>query len=402
MTDTSIRDHVAVVVLGMHRSGTSVLTKALETAGVFLGDRLMPGKEDNPKGFFEDLDIAAINIDILGEMGCRWDSVFIKDWQELPEERRNHYLEKAVRLVEERFGAHPLWGFKDPRVTRLLTFWDSVFAKTGMRSVCIASLRHPLSVADSLAKRDRMPLGQSLLLWLLHEMEVLAVLLARRSLVVDYDILMENPEKELARLCEFLEVDRDPACGREFLADFLSTSLRHSRYPSAGDDTDDGWLGEACGRCYRLLRAWAMITGTAVPPELVSETERELLDLRKQVAAQQSVLEALESIQEKGWQLDAELQAAHEKVHTTQVEMHAAHAEAYAVHTELHATNGKLHAALTDLHTLRGELEHWREQLWAERSFWKHQAQLNRAEAENLRNRLCTVESKLWHRTFGD
>ena len=59
-----------IVVLGMHRSGTSAITRGLQVMGVELGDRMMPPVEgNNSKGFWEDLDLYALNIEILNNIG---------------------------------------------------------------------------------------------------------------------------------------------------------------------------------------------------------------------------------------------------------------------------------------------------------------------------------------------
>jgi hypothetical protein len=65
----------AVLVVGMHRSGTSVLTRGLKTIGVELGDHLSSSAEDNLRGFWEDKDVLALNEKILRIIGRRWDSV---------------------------------------------------------------------------------------------------------------------------------------------------------------------------------------------------------------------------------------------------------------------------------------------------------------------------------------
>jgi len=54
-----------VVIIGMHRSGTSVIARGLKVLGVTLGDNLMPPGEDNPKGYWEDLDINELNVELL-------------------------------------------------------------------------------------------------------------------------------------------------------------------------------------------------------------------------------------------------------------------------------------------------------------------------------------------------
>lgn len=58
-----------VVVLGMHRSGTSAITRGLMVLGVELGDNLMPPAADNNKGFFEDVDVNAINVELYRSLG---------------------------------------------------------------------------------------------------------------------------------------------------------------------------------------------------------------------------------------------------------------------------------------------------------------------------------------------
>ena len=62
-----------IVVLGMHRSGTSAITRALKVLGVELGDRLMPAAEDdNDTGYWEDVDFNALNIEMLCAVGKDW------------------------------------------------------------------------------------------------------------------------------------------------------------------------------------------------------------------------------------------------------------------------------------------------------------------------------------------
>ena len=70
-----------IVVLGMHRSGTSAVIKALSCMGVSLGDNFMPAGIDNPKGFFEDKAINQLNIEMLEAIGQHWFSLsLIVSW----------------------------------------------------------------------------------------------------------------------------------------------------------------------------------------------------------------------------------------------------------------------------------------------------------------------------------
>ncbi len=64
-----------VMILGMHRSGTSLITRGLKIFGVELGNNLMPPQESNPKGFYEDLDINALDMEMLKAIEMDWDDV---------------------------------------------------------------------------------------------------------------------------------------------------------------------------------------------------------------------------------------------------------------------------------------------------------------------------------------
>ena len=66
---------VALVVLGMHRSGTSALAGVLSKTGYDLPKNLLPASFDNPKGYFESKEIIALNDDLFAEMGAVW-----SDW----------------------------------------------------------------------------------------------------------------------------------------------------------------------------------------------------------------------------------------------------------------------------------------------------------------------------------
>ena len=63
----------AIVVLGMHRSGTSLLAKALEIFGYKFPENLMQPNKDNPSGFWEDIDIVELNESLLSSNQVSWD-----------------------------------------------------------------------------------------------------------------------------------------------------------------------------------------------------------------------------------------------------------------------------------------------------------------------------------------
>lgn len=222
----------SVLVLGSHRVGTSVLSRALETAGVYLGEGLIGPRSDNPKGFFEDQIANQLDEDFLNEIQCRWDSLVLP--VAIEPQAITAYQEQLKDKILKRFKDKPIWGLKDPRISRLWSYWLPVFAEAGIEPVFVLANRHPFSVANSLAKRDRMPEAHALALWAVHQLDALEALLQQGGLVVDYDLLMDRPRQEVQRIASFLGVETllDSDEVAKFESEFLADDLRHSRYPA--------------------------------------------------------------------------------------------------------------------------------------------------------------------------
>ncbi|MFZ2266577.1 MAG: hypothetical protein WAV95_03275 [Azonexus sp.] len=226
------KDKTLVVVLGMHRSGTSAITRGLQSIGVELGDSLMPAIAGiNDKGFFEDLDVSQFNIDLMARLGVDWDTlIFPPNALEDPWPLRDMH-QRALELLSCKLQRYDVFGFKDPRVSRLLPFWQRVFVELGISVCYVLAYRHPKSVAHSLLLRDRMDQGKAYYLWLIHQLQSLNACLGQRCVVIDYDLLMDDPPLQLGRLTKGLGFSQADPDALEAYTEFLSPSLRHSCYP---------------------------------------------------------------------------------------------------------------------------------------------------------------------------
>ena len=224
-------DNKLIVVLGMHRSGTSAITRGLQTMGVSLGDRLEPpARGINDKGYWEDFDIVELNEHMLGFVGHSWHSLEPIQQHNVDLLCKNGYLERAIELLNQKISALGFFGFKDPRTAKLLLFWERVFADGGFDAHYVIALRNPPSVVKSLTKRDDFEPEQGYLLWADHILSILANIGKRPAVTVDYDTLLQNPEKQLTRVADWLGADIDPVEASAFCGDFLSESLRHSLF----------------------------------------------------------------------------------------------------------------------------------------------------------------------------
>jgi hypothetical protein len=167
-----------LLVLGMHRSGTSSVAGMLGLCGAANPKTLLPANDFNERGYFESRPICEFHDRLLQAVGSTW-----HDWTSI-EPASFHlaasFKDEAWALFEQEYGGAPLINFKDPRLCRLMPFWIDVFAANDVIPCTVMPIRSPLEVAQSLEKRDGFSLLQGLLLcWLGH---VLASERASRSL----------------------------------------------------------------------------------------------------------------------------------------------------------------------------------------------------------------------------
>lgn len=218
-----------ITVLGMHRSGTSAVARSLQVMGANLGDRLIqPIKDQNDKGFWEDSDLNSLNDEMLNALNSGWH--FLSPIQPIDVEklRRNGYLVRAVEMLREKTSGLPIFGFKDPRVAKLLLFWKEAFAESGLNVSYVLAIRHPLSVSKSLTKRNGFDAEKNHLLWLDHVISSLVGTIGENRVLIDYDDLMQTPDSELAMAAKALGLTIDKAELESFKSEFLDNQLRHA------------------------------------------------------------------------------------------------------------------------------------------------------------------------------
>ena len=237
----NIQQKHIIVVIGMHRSGTSVITRSLNVIGVDLGSHLIAGIQgDNDKGFFEDIDINALNNELLIKAGHDWHTLTPILPEELTAPETSDLKLRAVELLRKRLSTTDCLGIKDPRIGRLLPFWQDVFAHLKVSVSYVIASRNPMSVARSLAKRDGFDLIKSYYLWIEHMVQCLEQTENNRRIVVDYDLLMEDPAAQLKRMAQNLglDFDHDYHEFEEYRNQFLEGSLRHTQYQLEDLDLD--------------------------------------------------------------------------------------------------------------------------------------------------------------------
>ena len=184
---------VVVVILGMHRSGTSVVTRMVNLMGAELGDNLMrPAKDNNDFGFWEHQLVVDLNDKIFEIFGMSWDSIdaLPSGWQSDISLKPLH--KEAIKIISDEFAGQKLWAFKDPRLCRLMPFWKPVLENFGAEIRYLLCLRNPSEVCSSLQKRDNIPLNVSYDLWLRYSLEMEENTRGEKRTFISYDQVMQN------------------------------------------------------------------------------------------------------------------------------------------------------------------------------------------------------------------
>ncbi|HWB51609.1 MAG TPA: glycosyltransferase [Stellaceae bacterium] len=180
----------ALVVLGMHRSGTSALTGMLHRLGVVLGEQLMPATSDNPRGYWEHADIVKVHERLMAALGWAWEDIRTPPPGFENGAAGRMAYDEIVALLHRDFAGAPLWGIKDPRLCRLMPLWAPLLAAEGVEPCYLLALRHPLDVAASLTARDGIGTARGLMLWLGHLLDAERATRGKPRIIVHYEELI--------------------------------------------------------------------------------------------------------------------------------------------------------------------------------------------------------------------
>ncbi|MGL4463498.1 MAG: sulfotransferase family protein, partial [Planctomycetia bacterium] len=143
----------ALLVLGMHRSGTSALTRVMSLLGVDLPTNLLPANEGNETGHWESSEIVAVHDEMLEALGSSWDDPLALPPVWFDSDAAEPYRRRLLELLRRDFADVDSFVVKDPRICRFVGFWTKLLADFDARPRFVLPLRHPLEVAASLKKR---------------------------------------------------------------------------------------------------------------------------------------------------------------------------------------------------------------------------------------------------------
>lgn len=215
-----------VIVLGMHRSGTSAIAAGLEQLGLVMGSSLFKGDEWNPKGYFEEREIVQFNERLLALYDCRWDSPLPPLLER--DHRWDACIDEAMSLVRVLFDEVPAWGFKDPRMCQLAPFWGQVFSQLGIKPRLMIVVRDPAEVVHSLARRDGISSDRAAWLWMTHLLGAMEYLdVADDIRFFAFDHMLSQPATFLSDVAGWLNLKPASETIAHFARDFIAPALSH-------------------------------------------------------------------------------------------------------------------------------------------------------------------------------
>ncbi len=188
-----------IVVLGMHRSGTSCVGGLLNAMGAYFGPAGMDlgANAENPKGFWERQDLNwACEFALLAQGSC-W-------WQPLASDGRESdgtaLLKRAFATIRDDLDAHAPWFIKDPRLCLLAGALQGELEN----ALYVHVVRNPMEVVLSLQRRNGLGMAHALALWEMYTISAFAASLGRPRLLLDYSVLVTEPHRMAAQICAFL------------------------------------------------------------------------------------------------------------------------------------------------------------------------------------------------------
>ncbi|NCO00672.1 MAG: hypothetical protein GW906_02400 [Epsilonproteobacteria bacterium] len=211
-----------IIVLGMHRSGTSALTGVLEKLGLELGSELLPPTPENEKGYFENVKIMDLNDRILLDNNSLWSDTEYE--LTINENLFDSYVKQAKDILEEEFQYSKLFAIKDPRLCIIFPVWEEALKQLNIQIKIILPHRNPFEVAKSLKTRNGFSVEKSLLLWSKHFYHAEYFSRGYERLFVDFDTLVNDLDTQVKSIKAFVGLDK---ASLDDIGDFIESGLKH-------------------------------------------------------------------------------------------------------------------------------------------------------------------------------
>nr|WP_294514678.1 hypothetical protein [uncultured Rhodopila sp.] len=254
---------IALLIMGVGRSGTSDLTRVLNMLGAAVPQEVTPADCDNERGYWEPLRLVELNEDILRLNGRdQYDSrPFPVEWFDSAEAAA--YVERAAALVANEYRDAPLIAIKDPRLCRLAPLYLAALNRLGYQPRVVMPIRHPSEMMESLQRRSGIESRYGERIWIRNMLEAEGWTRRYPRVWVGYNELLEDWQSLQARIAVALDLtwpNTAESVARDVEA-FLDPAL-HRFDPISGVATEPA--GPLAIRLWQILQAGPIGDETAL------------------------------------------------------------------------------------------------------------------------------------------
>lgn len=243
-----------ILVLGMHRSGTSVVTRLLSLMGAGLPKTLLGQNEGNQRGHWESRLIIEHHDNVLEELESNWMDYRPLRLNRITQKRRNSYMSDMADLFKSEHSDQNLSVVKEPRICRFTALYIKALEKALIAPFCVLVIRNPLEVAASITKRDGLITQHGLLLWLSHMLITERESRNQKRHCLIFDKVLKNPTHEMQALQDALDIDF-PYPVKDVVDEieaFITPNLKRNSIETEALDLNvmtQGWVSQ----CYQAL-----------------------------------------------------------------------------------------------------------------------------------------------------
>lgn len=238
-----------LLVLGMHRSGTSALTRTLNILGLGLPKTLIKNNSSNVKGHWESLPLSQLNDEYLRLGGLVWSDWKLGNLDRIRAKNRREFQSDLKALLGAEFPADRVSVLKEPRIARIADEYLEFFKAEDIPVSAIIPVRNPLEVIQSLVARNDMNRLDAALLWLRNVLEAVEASADVKRAFFTYDRFLQSPVEVLSSVAERLEFEYPiaPSVVENDITDFISHGLRHHEFETvdvAHDPVTQYWIND--------------------------------------------------------------------------------------------------------------------------------------------------------------
>ncbi|MEG4232666.1 chromosome partitioning protein ParA [Microcoleus sp. Pol11C3] len=380
-----------LVIISMHRSGSSLTASLLQSAGLHIGRKLLGPHSANIKGYFENIDFFEFHKAVLRSQAIIEDGWTLQGKINV----EDRFVEQAKEIVAKNSMSR-VWGWKEPRTTLFLDFWSDLLPEAKFLLI----YRSPWEVVDSLYRRgDRTFQDQpELALKVWHQYNQIIIdfydhfsnrcLLANINTIVNFkdSYIKAINQKFKTNLTAPESTVYDPSLFHAQPLDSYRPSLVNHYCPEAVEmyqelDARAWWPDETPNFSWREL----------IKPVYKAEAFQEWVNTRNQERENKALRVQLENFQSQLHQTQGELENSQTQLNQIQGELESSQTQLHQTQGEFTYSKSQLHQTQTQLHQTQGELHQ------TQVEFKRSQSQLHQTqrELENSQTQLHQTQTEL-------